>query len=128
MEEMRNSLYGKANQTYMKSRQGQNPITYEQLQDIKEQIDFDISWNIFDEVNQYNDTEKVLDLNCLDPLDAQQILKTKIFENALVIYNKFNEKRIKRNLSHVILIVCGKNHYTSQLGSKLQRNQILNFI
>lgn len=104
MEDMKNSLYQKSNQTYLESRQQKkaDQITYEQLQDIKEQIDFDIAWNTFDEVNQFNDTEKLLDLNCLVPDDAVQIVKTKIFEQALVIYNKFNERKNKKNISRVV--------------------------
>ena len=72
MDEMKNSLYQKSNQTYLMGRQNKkaSQITYEQLQDIKEQIDFDIAWNTFDEVNEFNDTEKLLDLNCLLPEDA----------------------------------------------------------
>ena len=90
---MKNSLYQKSNQTYLMGRQNKKAqITYDQLQDIKEQIDFDIAWNTFDEVNEFNDTEKLLDLNCLLPEDAIQIVKTKIFEQALVIYNKYNER------------------------------------
>ena len=91
---MKNSLYQKSNQTYLMGRQNKkaSQITYDQLQDIKEQIDFDIAWNTFDEVNEFNDTEKLLDLNCLLPEDAIQIVKTKIFEQALVIYNKYNER------------------------------------
>ena len=93
MDEMKNSLYQKSNQTYLMGRQNKKAqITYDQLQDIKEQIDFDIAWNTFDEVNEFNDTEKLLDLNCLLPEDAIQIVKTKIFEQALVIYNKYNER------------------------------------
>ena len=91
---LKNSLYQKSNQTYLMGRQNKkaSQITYDQLQDIKEQIDFDIAWNTFDEVNEFNDTEKLLDLNCLLPEDAIQIVKTKIFEQALVIYNKYNER------------------------------------
>ena len=94
MDEMKNSLYQKSNQTYLMGRQNKkaSQITYDQLQDIKEQIDFDIAWNTFDEVNEFNDTEKLLDLNCLLPEDAIQIVKTKIFQQALVIYNKYNER------------------------------------
>ena len=87
MDEMKNSLYQKSNQTYLMGRQNKkaSQITYDQLQDIKEQIDFDIAWNTFDEVNEFNDTEKLLDLNCLLPEDAIQIVKTKIFEQALFL-------------------------------------------
>ena len=53
-------------------------------------------------MNQFNDTDKLLDLNCLLPEDAIQIVKTKIFEQALVIYNKFNERKNKKNISRVV--------------------------
>jgi hypothetical protein len=68
-----------------------------------------------------------MDLNCLEPVDAQQILKTKIFENALVIYNQYTEKTIKKNISHVLQIICGKNHFIEQKGTK-PKNILLDFI
>jgi hypothetical protein len=44
------------------------------LSEIKEQIDFDIGWQIFDEVNQFNDVSKIIDLNCLDAYVATLIV------------------------------------------------------
>ena len=38
-------------------------------------INYDVAWQIFDEVNELNDTEKIVDLNCLDVMDAQAITK-----------------------------------------------------
>ena len=56
---------------------------------MKEQIDFDIAWQTFDLVNEFNDTEKLIDVNCLHLRDALQIIKTKIFEISLLAHNKF---------------------------------------
>ena len=50
-------------------------ITFEQYQEMKQQINYDIAWQIFDEVNQSNDPDKYIDLNCLDLADAKAITK-----------------------------------------------------
>jgi hypothetical protein len=52
---------------------------------MKLQIDFDIAWQIFDEVNLNNDTDKLVDLNCLLPDDAKAILKQKIYDAAILL-------------------------------------------
>jgi hypothetical protein len=50
-------------------------ITFEQYQEMKQQINYDIAWQIFDEVNQSNDPDKYIDLNCLELSDAKAITK-----------------------------------------------------
>lgn len=59
-------------------------ITFEQYQEMKQQINYDIAWQIFDEVNQNNDPDKLIDLNCLDLADAKAITKQKIYDVALL--------------------------------------------
>ena len=49
-------------------------MTYGNLKDMKDQIEFDVAWLTFDEVNRYNDTSKVVDLNCLEIKDALVIV------------------------------------------------------
>jgi hypothetical protein len=49
--------------------------SYDEYQEMLQQINYDIAWQIFDEVNQNNDTEQIIDLQCLDYLDAQAITK-----------------------------------------------------
>ena len=43
---------------------------------------YDVAWRIFDEVNQFNDNYKHIDLTCLDYDDAVMIAKKKIIELA----------------------------------------------
>jgi|TARA_B110000285_G_C15022197_1_gene562212 hypothetical protein len=42
---------------------------------MKQQINYDIAWQIFDEVNQNVDVDRYIDLNCLDLIDAKAITK-----------------------------------------------------
>lgn len=47
---------------------------------IRQRIKFDVAWQIFDEVNAHNDTQKHIDLSCLDYEDAIIIAKQKVYE------------------------------------------------
>ena len=49
---------------------------------MRQKIKFDVAWQIFDEVNEDNDTLKFCDLSCLDFEDAVIIAKQKIYELA----------------------------------------------
>lgn len=49
---------------------------------MKQQINYDIAWQIFDEVNKHFEVEKFIDLSCLDMIDAQAITKQKILDCA----------------------------------------------
>ena len=78
---MKKKLYNDANQQYLESKQSKNKknvMTYSNLKDMKEQIEFDLAWLTFDEVNKYNDTQKVIDLNCLEIKDALVIVFSSI--------------------------------------------------
>jgi hypothetical protein len=50
-------------------------MTIEQYQEAKQEIHWDVAWQIFDEVNQDLDTVKHIDLNCLSHDDALAITK-----------------------------------------------------
>lgn len=50
-----------------------------------------MAWLTFDKINQYNDTTKVVDLNCLEIKDALNIVYAKIHEVAQIVSDKFNE-------------------------------------
>ena len=39
-----------------------------------EELNSKIAWDIFDEVNQFNDINKIIDLNCQGLEDAQMII------------------------------------------------------
>lgn len=57
-------------------------VNFEQYQEMLQQINYDVAWQIFDEVNENNDADHVIDLNGLDVMDAQAIAKQKIYDIA----------------------------------------------
>ena len=61
---------------------GNDNMTQEQYQEAKQEIHWDIAWQIFDEVNEYNDVEKFIDLNCLNQEDSIAISKQKLYDIA----------------------------------------------
>lgn len=68
-EDIRGQLQKEINKEYYSSMKKADPeerITYEQYQEMLQHINYDVAWQIFDEVNENNDTEKLIDLNCLD--------------------------------------------------------------
>lgn len=76
-EEIRESLQAEVDREYQQSRYKKNEekITFEQFQEMKQQINYDIAWQIFDEVNSEHDVDRYIDLNCLDIIDAKAICK-----------------------------------------------------
>lgn len=99
---------------------------------MKQQINYDIAWQIFDEVNQSNDPDKYIDLNCLDLADAKAITKQKIYDVALLKreqsgLNNTNQSKIKhvgpfanQSISFdakepsVLIIQCSDEHLVPQ--------------
>lgn len=57
------------------SRPQKRGLTWNEFQQAKEDIHWDVAWQIFDEVNMKNDTNKVIDLHCLQVDDATAICK-----------------------------------------------------
>ena len=49
---------------------------------MKLRIQWDIAWQIFAEVNENNDTDKVIDLNCLDVSEAKGVARQCILDHA----------------------------------------------
>lgn len=47
-----------------------------------DQIKQEVAWQIFEEVNQFNDTSRFIDLSCLESKDAMMIAKQKIIDLA----------------------------------------------
>lgn len=97
-------------------------MSYANLKDMKEQIEFDVSWLTFDEVNKFNDTTKVIDLNCLEVKDALLITFSKIHTLAVKVHEEyleycrnisFSNKTMNKNNSVVLQILCGRNHIYS---------------
>ena len=64
-----------------------------QLEIIRQRVKFDVAWQIFDEINYYNDTLQFIELTCLDHTDAIAITKQKIFELARQASEKSNQNR-----------------------------------
>ena len=65
------------------SRPQKRGLTWNEFQQAKEDIHWDVAWQIFDEVNIKNDTNKVIDLHCLQVDDATAICKQIIYDLAL---------------------------------------------
>lgn len=57
-------------------------MTKEQYEESKQEIYWDVAWQIFDEVNDSKDCDRYIDLNCLGVDDAIAICKQKIFDVA----------------------------------------------
>lgn len=57
---------------YMQSQKlrPEERLSQKQYQEMKIRIEWDVAWRIFDHVNENNDTDKVIDLNCLDINEA----------------------------------------------------------
>ena len=66
-------------------------MSYSNLKDMKEQIEFDMAWLTFDEVNKHNDTTKVIDLNCLEVKDALVIVFSSIQQVAQKVSEEYNQ-------------------------------------
>lgn len=79
-----------------------------------QQINYDVAWQIFDEVNEYNDVEQIVDLDCLDIMDAQAITKQKIYDLGKSIRerNPHYDPNYSQPyaLDQVLCITCGENH------------------
>ena len=56
------------------------PIEYEDLILTKKAISHDIAWETFDLVNQFNDTSKVIDVNCLILKDAKMVIRNCLYQ------------------------------------------------
>lgn len=57
----------------------------EEYKDQIMEINYDVAWMIFDEVNKENDTLSLIDLSCLSVFDAQAITKQKIYDLGMFI-------------------------------------------
>lgn len=99
-----------------------------------QQINFDTAWQIFDQVNEENDTEQIIDLNCLDISDGEAITKQKIYDLAKMIReqgpsNKGNGHSFVGFQNDLVLcVVCSDDHFIqmkTQSGSAPLKNAIL---
>lgn len=74
------------------------PQLMAEFQDIKMRIEWDIAWQIFDHVNEHNDTQKEIDLHCLDVFEAESITKQCIYECARGVQNQSSKSIFSMNL------------------------------
>jgi len=93
-------------------------------------VKFDVAWQIFDEINYFNDTYQFIELTCLDHTDAIAIAKQKIFELARHVHRDFQASGTL--LDHFVLNVkCGEDHIMpveDEFGRSPLKNVILNTI
>ena len=96
-EEVRENLQLEVDKEYQNCRYKKNEekITFEQFQEMKQQINYDIAWQIFDEVNQNVDVDRYIDLNCLDLIDAKAIANQKIYDCAVLI--RESKQKVEKN-------------------------------
>ena len=86
-----------------------NPAVIEREMDMASQrIKVEVAWEIFDEVNEANDTLKHIDLSCLDYIDAIQITKQKIFDLASHAQQEYLRKGV--NFHFILNIKCADDH------------------
>ena len=57
-------------------------ISMDDYEQEKITIEWDVAWQIFDEVNEHNDITKHIDLNCLDINEAVNITKQQVYQIA----------------------------------------------
>ena len=55
-------------------------ISFSDYQEMLQQVNFELAWQEFDEINQGNDVEVLIDLACLQVVDAEAILKQKLYD------------------------------------------------
>lgn len=84
----RDNRLAQAEQLFMQSQRlrPEERISQKQYQEMKIRIEWDVAWRVFDHVNENNDTNKHIDLNCLDINEAQNITKQCIIEVAQKMY------------------------------------------
>jgi hypothetical protein len=78
-------------------------MSTQQYEDARQEIHWDIAWQIFDVTNEFNDVEQHIDLNCLELDDSIAITKQKIFDLATLAQKEFPRR------NHVLNILCSEN-------------------
>jgi len=62
-----------------------------------------------------NDTFVLIDLTCLDTMDAQAVTKQKIYDLAQVVMQETREHSIPGLNDHVLCVVCTDEHFYRQM-------------
>ena len=97
-------MYDDLEREYQDSYNTQNPMTQEQYEDAKQEVHWDIAWQIFDEVNAAKDTTRHIDLHCQPIEEAIAICKQKIFDLAQIARNEYPPQ------DFVFAIQCSQEH------------------
>ena len=79
-------------------------MTTDEFQEAKQEAHWDIAWQIFDEINEKNDTDKQIDFHCLSIGDSHAICKQKIYDVALLA-----SKDIKKR-DFILSIMTNETH------------------
>jgi len=82
-------MYDDLEREYTDSYQNDDPMPAEQYDEAKQEIHWDVAWQVFDEVNEAKDTERFIDLHCQDVDDAIAICKQKIFDLAEIAVSEY---------------------------------------
>lgn len=106
-EELNNLFAGNESEEYLAKR---------------DEIRWDIAWQIFDEVNEDVDSDQEIDLHGLDVEEAQAITKQKICDIAQMasdehqkgLQNNVNHLKAPKKKNYVLAILCGEEHFTEE--------------
>ena len=102
-EQRKAQLHEDVNKEYYETQNQPNGIDYEEYQEMLQQINYDIAWQIFDEVNQQNNIDSLVDLSCLDVQDASAICKQVIYDAGVAVRDG------GKNVERVLCITCGED-------------------
>ena len=88
-DNIRAQMYDDLEREFQDSFQTNDPMDQDQYEDAKQEIHWDVAWQVFDEVNDAKDTERYIDLHCQPIDDAIAICKQKIFDLAEIAKNEY---------------------------------------
>lgn len=74
-ENIRTQMYDDLDREFQDSYQSDQPMSEDQYEEAKQEIHWDVAWQIFDEINDAKDTERYIDLHCQSTDDAIAICK-----------------------------------------------------
>ena len=72
-----------------------------------QQVSYNIAWQHFEEINDENDTERLIDITGLSVVDAEAIVKQKIYDLASSI--RVQPQSFKSE-ERIMVIVCSEDH------------------
>mmetsp|Transcript_12197 Transcript_12197/g.20561 ORF Transcript_12197/g.20561 Transcript_12197/m.20561 type:complete len:172 (+) Transcript_12197:184-699(+) len=113
---------------------GAEAMSFEEYQQKKQELHWDVAWQIFDEVNERNEVDRYIDLSCLELDEAVAITKQKIYDLAQISQQDFLDLGGSRPINHILIVQCSKeqlveadDEYSSSVMEGL-RNGIIDMI